>query len=350
MKGPVVLVRAVLLATVVVLLAGLALVACGGSGAPVTTSPSPTSPVTDLGGVPSLTDVMSAESTSSGPSVSIPTVQPGEKPPAFAVLRTMFAYDETEPLGYTAEASGMDVPAGTVCKWITFQSQGSTATGYLVTPKGAGPYPVVLFAHGWGMGAEHWLDQAGAVARKGYASLLVDEVGSSAYYTYDADLELPAWVQYVIQTRRALDLIETLPQLDASRIGFVGLSNGGTLGGLLAGVDDRVKAYVLLGAAGMLKSGQWERRHEKNTPIRSAAAFARWKARVSVIDYVTYVSHARGRILFLAGNTDTLAVDEARDCLAAAPARKTLHVYKGDHYPVPAAANAYWRAWMVRNL
>ena len=86
-------------------------------------------------------------------------------------------------------------------------------------------------------------------------------------------------------------------------------------------------------------------------PIRSAAAFARWKARLSVLDFVTYVSHARDtRILFLTGRTDTPSVQEARDCLAAAPAGKTLHIYEGGHYPVRPDANAFWRAWMVRNL
>ncbi len=43
-------------------------------------------------------------------------------------------------------------------------------------------------------------------------------------------------------------------------------------------------------------------------------------------------------------------MQEAKDCLAAAPAGKTLHIYEGGHYPIPPKANAFWRGWMVRNL
>ena len=38
-----------------------------------------------------------------------------------------------------------------------------------------------------------------------------------------------------------------MPNIDASRIGFVAWSNGSRLGSFLAGVDDRTKASVLVG-------------------------------------------------------------------------------------------------------
>jgi len=336
------------------MLAALVLAACGGSDSSASTSPSATSLQPDLAEVPSLTEVMASPPASTAAPLPIPTVEPGEKPPAFAELLKMFEYDENEPLEFTKEAAGVTTPAGNTGEWISFQGGGATATGFLVMPKGKGPFPVVVYAHGNGMGAENWLDEAAAMAKRGYAGLLVDEIGSSDLYLCSEDQQIAAWVRYVIQERRAFDLVATLPKLDASRIGFVGLSAGGSLGGLLVGVDDRVKACVLLGANGIEKQGVWDRQHKEKpyaVPIRAAAAFARWKAQVSVLDYATYVSHARGtRILFLAGKTDTLAVREGEDCLAAAPARTTLRIYDGDHYPIPPAVNAYWRAWMVRNL
>jgi len=329
-----------------VLVAGLAVAACGGSGTTASGSPSATS------SVPSFGDVMTSTPVSTAAPLPIPTVKPGEKPPTFADLLKMFAYDKTESLGLE-RAGGAISETGVKAPGIRFQSRGATANSYLVMPEGKGPFPVVVYAHGWGMGADLWLDEAAAMAKKGYAGLLVDEVGTSDFWTFGGDREIEAWVLYVIQERRALDLIATLPKLDASRIGFVGLSNGGVLGGLLAGVDDRVKACVLLGAAAFKRTGAYARQIGDPTaaPIRSAAAFARWEVRFSVLDFVTYVSATRDtRILFLVGRRDKPSVQEARDCLAAAPARKTLHIYKGGHYPIPPDANAFWRAWMVRNL
>jgi len=262
-----------------VLIALLALAACGGSSSTATTAPSATSSVPSFGEVM----MMTPTAVSTAAPLAIPRVKPGEKPPAFADLVEMFAYDATEPLGFE-QTGGMTTPAGNTGQWIQFQSGGATATGFLVMPKGKGPFPVVVYAHGHGMGVELWLDEAAAMAKKGYAGLLVDEVGTSDFWTYGGDREIEAWVRYVIQERRALDLLATLPKLDTGRIGFVGLSNGGVLGGLLAGVDDRVEACVLMGAAGAATSGAWARQHTypEAAPNRSAAAFARWKARFSV--------------------------------------------------------------------
>jgi cephalosporin-C deacetylase-like acetyl esterase len=337
-----------------VLLALLTLSGCGGSNATASSSESATSSSSPsaTSSVPSFGDVMAPTDDSTAPPLPIPTVKPSEQPPAFAELLKMFAYDKSEPLGFERGGAATSA-AGNTGQGIQFQSGGATAKGYLVMPKGKGPFPVVVYAHGYGMGADLWLDEAAAMAKKGYAGLLLEEVGTEHFWTYTGGKEIEAWVRYVIQERRALDLIATLPKLDAGRIGFVGLSNGGVLGGLLAGVDRRVKAYVLLGAGAFNRSGALARKSEEGqaAPIRTAAAFARWKAAFSVLDFVTYVSHARGtRMLFLVGKKDTISVQEARDCLAAAPAGKTLHIYEGGHYPIPADANAFWREWMVRNL
>ena len=82
-------------------------------------------------------------------------------------------------------------------------------------------------------------------------------------------------VRYVVDLRRALDLLETLPQVDGERIGFVGESWGGATGALLAGVDERIKAYVLTYAGGSLRG----------LPPRLVG---------DVQDPAEYVAHSRG--------------------------------------------------------
>jgi eukaryotic-like serine/threonine-protein kinase len=45
--------------------------------------------------------------------------------------------------------------------------------------------------------------------------------------------------------QRAIDYLETRPDVDTSRIGFIGISLGGVMGGLVLGIEDRLSAAVL---------------------------------------------------------------------------------------------------------
>jgi dienelactone hydrolase len=53
-------------------------------------------------------------------------------------------------------------------------------------------------------------------------------------------------VQSVVELRRAVDLLQSLPQVDDDRIGFVGYSAGARTGAILAGVEPRIRAFVFM--------------------------------------------------------------------------------------------------------
>lgn len=53
-------------------------------------------------------------------------------------------------------------------------------------------------------------------------------------------------IQLIVDFRRAVDLLRARPEIDADRIGYLGVSYGGAMGGLLAGVEDRLSAVVLV--------------------------------------------------------------------------------------------------------
>jgi hypothetical protein len=61
------------------------------------------------------------------------------------------------------------------------------------------------------------------------------------YFGYNL-LALNIW-----DARRSLDLLETLPFVDSSRIGMVGLSYGGTMTTFVTALDERIKAAVVSG-------------------------------------------------------------------------------------------------------
>ena len=70
------------------------------------------------------------------------------------------------------------------------------------------------------------------------------------------------WGEYVYDLMRALDYLETAPEVDPARIGMLGLSMGGMEALLVAALDDRVK--VVVSVAGQLSwpeifvAGTWK--------------------------------------------------------------------------------------------
>ena len=68
-------------------------------------------------------------------------------------------------------------------------------------------------------------------------------------------------VQLIVDLQRAVDVLIARADVDAERLAFVGVSYGGAMGALFAGVERRVSAYALLVAdgwpGGALHAGRW---------------------------------------------------------------------------------------------
>jgi dienelactone hydrolase len=63
-------------------------------------------------------------------------------------------------------------------------------------------------------------------------------------YTPTKDRDM--YTQEIIDLRRAIDVLTSLQEVDPERIGFIGHSYGAHVGGLLSGVETRIKAYVFM--------------------------------------------------------------------------------------------------------
>ena len=240
----------------------------------------------------------------------IPVVKPGDKPPSFSELKAMFAYDKTEPFDYKEIPNLEYTEDGVTYRTVTFQSGGELAVGILALPKGDGPFPVIVTAPGQGESGD--VSQASFFVRKGYAILALDEP-SLAFSLADAQGAIANYVAYGIQERRALDLLATIPEIDMRRIGFFGFSNGAIAGALLAGVDDRVKAYVLKGVP-LLDDEEF-----KQDAGPGKAAWDRYVAQMAVVDLAAYVGHNKGAaFLFVNGDRDYLAMRSGKALMAAA--------------------------------
>ncbi|EPR67301.1 dienelactone hydrolase family protein [Cyclobacterium qasimii] len=157
-------------------------------------------------------------------------------------------------------------------KNIYFQTQpGVYATANLFIPEGEGPFPAVINMHGhWseGKAAENIQSVAHSLAKSGYVCLSMDAFGAGERSTEHMDFEyhgsnLGASLMnvgetllgvQVIDNMRAVDLLLTLPYVDAENIGATGASGGGNQTMWFAAIDERVKAAMPVVSVGTFES------------------------------------------------------------------------------------------------
>jgi hypothetical protein len=326
----------------VLLVALLALVACGGSGTTATSSGSPS-------GTPSEVAISASPSPSWTPTMSpaaIPVVKPGQKLPPFSELKAMFAYDTSEPLDTSL---GISYPKyGATVEQVSFNVNGESVGGYLVWPQGEGPFPAVIWApgHGGGYDVLMWLPDAAKLAKRGYASLLLDEPGTLAF-DYDAVEEGRGIIDYVVQTSRGLDLLATLPKIDAQRIGFVGWSAGTLPGTVLAGLDDRVKAFVFA-STGSADPATWAAADRADIKAQGVSVKA-YAAQSSIFDPAIYFSRNKDADFLFMWGKDELTPALKAWYLANAPKHSTLRLHAPGH-EVLDDAHQILLAWLVKRL
>lgn len=149
---------------------------------------------------------------------------------------------------------------------LHFQSRpGLYVTGNLYVPKQIeGKLPAILYVCGHGRVKKdgvsygnkvHYQHHGGWFARNGYVCLTIDtlqlgEIEGIHHGTYRYDRwwwlnrgYTPAGVE-AWNCVRALDYLETRPEVDATRFGVTGRSGGGAYSWWIAAIDDRIKCAV----------------------------------------------------------------------------------------------------------
>jgi dienelactone hydrolase len=130
-------------------------------------------------------------------------------------------------------------------------------TAYLVVPPHIGRAPAAIYGHWCMPGSEkrnrtEFLDEALVLARSGVVSLLPDHVITCAGFVQDKTplntQQVDVLVQQVINMRRGLDLLLARKDVDPKRLAYTGHSCDAQVGAVLAGVDKRFKAFVIMAA------------------------------------------------------------------------------------------------------
>jgi dienelactone hydrolase len=246
--------------------------------------------------------------------------------PPWREIVAMYEYDTSEPLGFKELSE--DPEDGATVYDVTYQSSGYAVPAYLVIPDGRGPFPAVLYVHGSGVDRRMHLAEAVALAGEGYAGLAINGPARrqpyAKFYSGQAADDIEGHVQYVTDLRRGIDLLGTLPEVDASRIGLVGLSLGCQEGGILSGLEDRIDAYVLMSCGGYATDPRW-----LELAWMTEKEMTRYQDQVAVLNPVNYVIHNQGAaFLIQASETDAFAsVENVQALFAAAPKPKELKWY-----------------------
>ncbi|MFZ5622740.1 MAG: alpha/beta hydrolase [Pseudomonadota bacterium] len=255
----------------------------------------------------------------------------------------MFEYDHLAPL-QVAQLGAVN-EAGAIIHDVTYASPlGGRVPAYLVIPEvGVGPFAGLIYLHPGEGNRSSYLPEAVAMAGAGVVSLLIDapflrreNAHWASGYRPLAEEEAALYRQIVLDLRRAVDLLSNRVDVDPARIGYVGHSLGATWGGPLAGVEHRIRAFVLM--AGFPSLSDWYRTGTHPAAVRFRKRFdspAHMESYLSVLEPLEAVRHlgrARGSFLFQFADADPFISRAAAErYLALAPEPKSGRWYETDH-------------------
>lgn len=155
---------------------------------------------------------------------------------------------------------------------ITYQSRrGFHVTANLYVPDGKGPFPGVINMHGhWQQGkiAERVQERGHLLASCGYVCLCVDAFGAGerssdhGVFEYHGSTLGSSLLNIgetlmgcqVVDNMRGVDMLCSLPYVDAAKIGATGASGGGNQTMWLTAMDDRIQAAVPVVSVGTFES------------------------------------------------------------------------------------------------
>ena len=217
-----------------------------------------------------------------------------------------------------------------------YQGKPTRVFAYYAKPAGDGPFPAVVLVHGGGGKAfrdwaEHW-------SARGYCALAMDLAGNgpkgrladggpdqsddSKFREFDDKSVRDMWTYHAVAAViRGHTLLAGLPEVDKARVAVTGISWGGYLTCIVAGLDDRLKAAVPVYGCGFLhENSVWK-------PRLDGFPAGRRNQWVKTFDPSQYLPGVKCPTLFLNGTNDfAYPLDSYKKCFELATGPKVLSV------------------------
>lgn len=247
----------------------------------------------------------------------------------------LFSYDKTVPLALTDSVIGYE--DNVAIHRISFASPvAGRVNGLLFVPSGKGPFAGILLQHGAPGTAMNQTPRGVYVARHGAVVVAIsapfaERSGQAIQLTPADSVEQ---VTYMINLQRAVDLLLSRPDVDPTRLGYVGRSHGGAMGVLLAGIESRLKTYILAVPDGGLIShftiANGEPADQLPIPVEQRK---RWLAAMMPIEPIRFIHRATSATLFIqsARQDEAVTTFASEQLHKAAPAGTVVKWYDAGH-------------------
>jgi len=287
--------------------------------------------------------------------------------PDFQELANHFEYSRQAPLNFTemnVEQRGKIMVVDLEYSGI---SQEDHVPAYLVLPPGDGPFPAIIWGHWMKDGSplrnrEEFLEEALVLARSGVMSLLIDTPMVRPGYVQKSPKEDPlGWAeqfceaerQQVVDLRRGVDLLFTRRGIDRQHVAYVGHSFDAHAGALLAGVEKRISAFVLMAGS-----------YNDEAEVRTATGGDEYQWRQAVgeekmneffreyawDDPANLVGHTSQSVFLQFASGDHISQQQAQKYLDAFSAKdKKMQIYDADH-ALNATARIDRDRWLQQHL
>lgn len=265
----------------------------------------------------------------------------------------LFDYDVKSPV--TIKEISTTQEEGYTVQDIRYPSPKSgEVPAYLVVPDGEGPFAGIVLMHGSSGSRESLLPLAEDLVRTGAVVLTVSappaRTGRSwiSFTPRDRDDQ----IQLMVDLRRGVDLLTRHEKVDPERIGYIGYSYGAAMGGLLAGIEPRVKAYgLMVGDGGLVNHFMDEDQPVGGFETIDPEAREAWLEAMEPIEPIHYVGHASSSALFFqnARYDNSVSEEDALAYQAAGSEPKKMKWYDSGH-GLPTQAYVDMVNWLADQI
>ncbi|MGG3562468.1 dienelactone hydrolase family protein [Neobacillus rhizosphaerae] len=218
---------------------------------------------------------------------------------------------------------------------------------YLFVPNQTTSHPAVIFMHPWQDDRKSFYKEAQLLAEKGFVSLIIESsfLGGchqegKQYKKFIQSIESLADIQnytrMIMDIRRGITLLTKQKFVDANRMAYVGHGFGAAWGGVLAGIENRIKTFVLIAGASKTSAWHMTSEHPLAVLIRSFLPPERFDFFISDLrkfDATHYIKNTAPASIYFqfAKNDEYVDYDQASSFYSAASSPKKISWYQTDH-------------------
>jgi dipeptidyl aminopeptidase/acylaminoacyl peptidase len=294
------------------------------------------------------TATATASPTATPTTTPTPTVTPTPTPNPYLAYTVEGLRARAYPGGEIEITGNWEETAAFIRTYISYPSDGLRISGMMVTPKGQGPFPVIILNHGYIPPSEYWTgadtyDASTYLASRGFLTISPDfrgwgrsESGENIFRT-----GLPIDVMNLISS------LPSLPQADPGRVGIWGHSMGGGAVSWVMAVDPRVKASLLY--APVSADARDRRRFGGSGPSANDALWSDDPTFLDKISPINYFDAVAGVVQIHQGAADTTTpprwAEAIHRALLAAGKPVEYFSYEGQGHALRGDA---WRAFLQR--